>query len=339
MDTSAPSLASSSQAMAPSAASISSRRTAARRNSLGDLKIPSRISKAQTGIRNNMNLVRDFAKGIEELKVLKASYMDYKMNTPRITSNAGESVQNWLECADVLIGLGEGRSESDATARVDTLTHTPLSEHVDGRCITFSDASANVGPTSPLDHLANRQMLTSGTRSTSGMSQRTTSTMDSGRSVDVHREIDILSVILGGQMLTAASHSGSRSHARYQAEAYTREDLPRQNNTYPVPSSQGHSIASMADESKLATPNGETFGGKRNSADDRASTSERPVKTAPGLSSSSNPSLGDVSELNRDDVGDVNRSAKRRLRSASRAGLQGLWELLKLFQGAPVADS
>lgn len=74
-------------------------------------------------------------------------------------------------------------------------------------------------------------------------------------------------------------------------------------------------------------------------ADERASTPERPFKSAPSLSNSSVSSLGDVSALNRDDNGDVNRSAKRRLRIASRAGLQGLWELLKLFQGAPVADS
>lgn len=36
-----------------------------RRNSLGDLKIPSRITKAQEGIRANMSRVRDFALGIE----------------------------------------------------------------------------------------------------------------------------------------------------------------------------------------------------------------------------------------------------------------------------------
>jgi len=36
-----------------------------RRNSLGDLRIPARISKAQEGLRANIGFVRDFAKGIE----------------------------------------------------------------------------------------------------------------------------------------------------------------------------------------------------------------------------------------------------------------------------------
>jgi hypothetical protein len=37
----------------------------ARRNSLGDLRIPARISKAQDGLRANMDQVREFARGVE----------------------------------------------------------------------------------------------------------------------------------------------------------------------------------------------------------------------------------------------------------------------------------
>ncbi|VDC05287.1 unnamed protein product [Peniophora sp. CBMAI 1063] len=45
-----------------------------RRNSLGDLKIPSRISAAQVGLKQNMTMVREFSTSVERLKGLLASY-------------------------------------------------------------------------------------------------------------------------------------------------------------------------------------------------------------------------------------------------------------------------
>jgi hypothetical protein len=36
-----------------------------RRNSLGDLKIPARISQAQVGLRRDLGMVREFAMNIE----------------------------------------------------------------------------------------------------------------------------------------------------------------------------------------------------------------------------------------------------------------------------------
>ncbi|KAJ7205425.1 hypothetical protein GGX14DRAFT_367964 [Mycena pura] len=47
---------------------------AMRRNSLGDLKIPARISEAQVGLRRDLGLVREFARNVEELKELHATY-------------------------------------------------------------------------------------------------------------------------------------------------------------------------------------------------------------------------------------------------------------------------
>ncbi|KAJ9478618.1 hypothetical protein PHBOTO_002128 [Pseudozyma hubeiensis] len=339
-DSSVASMSSSSQAMTSTAASSSPRRSASRRNSLSDLKIPSRISKAQTGIRNNMNLVRDFAKGIEELKVLKASYMDHKIRTQLVSLDADEKVRNWLECADVLIGLGEGRTESDSTARVDTISHTPLSGQNAGRRTTISDASERAGPASPLDDVASRAMLTSGARSISGTSQATSSTTDGGRSVEVHREIDILSAILGGQTLSAAPPGAARSHARFQSETYSRDDLLHRNTAYSNASSRAHAMASRAslvEESKSESPGCETYDELRIRTDGRNKTSDRPYNTAP-LLSGPNVALGEGIASDGVDVGDVNRSAKRRLRSASRAGLQGLRELLKVFKGAPADD-
>ncbi|KAJ8083987.1 hypothetical protein PM082_002754 [Marasmius tenuissimus] len=45
-----------------------------RRNSLGDLKIPARISQAQVGLRRDLGMVREFASNVEQLKELQVSY-------------------------------------------------------------------------------------------------------------------------------------------------------------------------------------------------------------------------------------------------------------------------
>lgn len=45
-----------------------------RRNSLGDLKIPARISQAQVGLRRDLGMVREFAANIEQLKELQQTY-------------------------------------------------------------------------------------------------------------------------------------------------------------------------------------------------------------------------------------------------------------------------
>lgn len=309
-------------------------RSAARRNSLSDLKIPSRISKAQTGIRNNISLVRDFAKGIEELKTLKASYMDHRMmRSMPAASEAQDRVQNWLDCADVLIGLGEGRSEADSAARVDTLTHTPLPVRVDSRRTTLSDASSYGGPISPLEGAASRQSSYTGARSTSGTSQGTTSTTDSTRSIDVQREIDILSAILGGTRPTS-SRSGSGSHGRIQSETYTRDSLPRRNIDYSSPYQRASAATSLG-RSNTETLDRGSFERRISAKDSRAEASDRLFNTAPTISGAG----ADVTSLDIVDVGDANRSAKRRVRSASRAGLQGLRELLKVFKGAAANDT
>ncbi|KAF8180890.1 hypothetical protein BJ912DRAFT_619306 [Pholiota molesta] len=48
--------------------------TVPRRNSLGDLKIPARISQAQVGIKRDLGLVREFANSVDQLKELQETY-------------------------------------------------------------------------------------------------------------------------------------------------------------------------------------------------------------------------------------------------------------------------
>ncbi|KAH7886709.1 hypothetical protein F5I97DRAFT_1038359 [Phlebopus sp. FC_14] len=45
-----------------------------RRNSLGDLKIPARISQAQIGLKRDLTMVREFAASIDKLKELQSTY-------------------------------------------------------------------------------------------------------------------------------------------------------------------------------------------------------------------------------------------------------------------------
>ncbi|KIJ62506.1 hypothetical protein HYDPIDRAFT_169152 [Hydnomerulius pinastri MD-312] len=45
-----------------------------RRNSLGDLKIPARISQAQIGLKRDLGMVRDFAASVDRLKELQSTY-------------------------------------------------------------------------------------------------------------------------------------------------------------------------------------------------------------------------------------------------------------------------
>lgn len=322
--------------------SASSHKRATRRNSLSDLKIPSRISKAQDGLRNNINLVRDFAKGIEELKSLKASYMHHKVRAPLSSSDVEDRVQNWLECADVLIGLGEGRSESDTAARVDTVSHTPLFTRVDSRRTAFSDVSSYSSPRSPLEDTFARKPSVSAARSVSGTSQSTTSTTDGGRSVDVQREIDILSEILGGTTVNSVSQYESRPHGRFQSDSYTQHEHPYRNNSFaampPTPVAVDNSNGGKVGWSNFATSERRSVDDKRSEAGSRTLDSERPFNAAPIINGASS-GLTVATPYDEIDVGDANRSAKRRLRSASRAGLQGLRELLKVFKGAAGAES
>ncbi|EKM50838.1 uncharacterized protein PHACADRAFT_177570 [Phanerochaete carnosa HHB-10118-sp] len=52
----------------------------ARRNSLGDLKIPTRISQAQVGLRRDLGMVRDFAYSVEHLRELQTTYHGLVVN-------------------------------------------------------------------------------------------------------------------------------------------------------------------------------------------------------------------------------------------------------------------
>ncbi|KAK7058973.1 hypothetical protein VNI00_001597 [Paramarasmius palmivorus] len=55
-----------------------------RRNSLGDLKIPTRISQAQVGLRRDLGMVREFASNVEQLKDLQLTYSNLVMEVQSV---------------------------------------------------------------------------------------------------------------------------------------------------------------------------------------------------------------------------------------------------------------
>ncbi|KAL7278383.1 hypothetical protein ACG7TL_008363 [Trametes sanguinea] len=62
-----------------------------RRNSLGDLKIPARISQAQVSLRRDLNMVRDFASSVEQLKQLQTTYTSLVDRVRELLSDPQES--------------------------------------------------------------------------------------------------------------------------------------------------------------------------------------------------------------------------------------------------------
>ncbi|QRV95290.1 hypothetical protein RhiJN_23308 [Ceratobasidium sp. AG-Ba] len=115
-----------------------------RRNSLSDLKIPARISRAQSGLKSNLGMVREFAGSVEQIRRLQTLYrnlladLKYAIENgeplspvlfPRGSATSATLVRVspedigrvsgrlnaideryglWWECADVLVELGGG---------------------------------------------------------------------------------------------------------------------------------------------------------------------------------------------------------------------------------------
>ncbi|KAJ1303678.1 hypothetical protein OPQ81_008105 [Rhizoctonia solani] len=123
-----------------------------RRNSLSDLKIPARISRAQSGLKSNLGMVREFAASIEQIRGLQSMYRNLladlkyaiengeplspvlfppasrssatsatlvrvpSRDIGRVTdklNSIDERYSLWWECADVLVELGGGSSGRD----------------------------------------------------------------------------------------------------------------------------------------------------------------------------------------------------------------------------------
>ncbi|KAG8803308.1 hypothetical protein FRC18_007331 [Serendipita sp. 400] len=86
----------------------------------GDLKIPTMISMKQGALKRELEAVKEFATGVEDLKRLQSSYQSMVSHVSKgrntssrtaarqlsVVENIGSQYSIWWECADLLIELG-----------------------------------------------------------------------------------------------------------------------------------------------------------------------------------------------------------------------------------------
>lgn len=181
-----------------------------RRSSLGDFKVPARISNSQSAVRGEMSRVRIFADGIKDLKKLQSEKKQLlnkidaeilsKQERGRVIG-VEQTYSGWWECAEVLVNLGDGTSSTHSDADHGTTavaqfenktcpspTQLALSEKISQKTFKGTDversfeASAVATPPAQITH------------TTSAHSSR----------VAPEREVDILSSMLAGRPIGQA---------------------------------------------------------------------------------------------------------------------------------------
>jgi len=243
-----------------------------------------------------------------------------------------EEFATWWECADVLVGLGEGRSEADDNAEVDNLTHSPMTSRE--RRITMETPQHRIATPNSLGR--SNDTMSSGSKSVarSGASSTGKTSSMSGRSVHPQREMDILQAMLAG---TPPSFDQSPMRLR------SRVDSERDSGAESAETGSVHSSTLFAPQGSLqgaaASATSLTFADSvlpdrserpSNATLRRQSQPHHPYHTAPSSVSPAVFAAESTDSLS--DPAAIGRGGRQRLRSASRAGLQGLRELLKTFK-------
>ncbi|TBU21964.1 hypothetical protein BD311DRAFT_869658 [Dichomitus squalens] len=93
-----------------------------RRNSLGDLKIPARISQAQVSLKRDLNMVRDFAASVEQLKQLQATYTTLTSQIRTLIHDPQESQSRPVSPSFIHLPKPSTRSRAQTNP---TTSHTP----------------------------------------------------------------------------------------------------------------------------------------------------------------------------------------------------------------------
>lgn len=133
-----------------------------RRNSLGDLRIPQRVKAAQQGLKVQLGSVREFAKGVDELRQLRSTLESTKESIPWPSEDISSQVvdlcteldskysTNW-DSANVLIELASGsgvvpiNNDYNQTSLPRSLTTSPANLN------SFSDQQKEHVPSNSLN--------------------------------------------------------------------------------------------------------------------------------------------------------------------------------------------
>lgn len=312
-----------------------------RRSSLSDLRIPSRITKAQESIRTNMSRVKDFANGIEELTALRERYQNrvsqYSATDPS-RLKVEEEYGSWWECAEVLIGLGQGKGGRDDETNIDTL------DQVQPFSTSPSDSS---GPMPA--HIGTRRTHSAVSSASNQAGARPPSSRaSSSRSIDPQREMDILSAMLAGTPMEDISpirpgmflreRTLSANEGQTVIRSSSGSGIVKQHDAQGQLALAGSSTTSLSFANADASHHRARSRSHRASASMSNSTYLRQRKDAAAAQYSAPYSNGAGSStvilgaLSTGSVDTQGAPRRMRLRDTGRAGLQGLKELLRIFK-------
>ncbi|MCO5589828.1 hypothetical protein L7F22_043797 [Adiantum nelumboides] len=308
--------------------SVSSRKsdgdTSVKSSKAGDLKIPSRISKAQEGVRADMMRIRNFATGIEELKGLRDAYhrildrLDdhaeiektaaMKVETLRLELEHSEYVYgSWWECAEVLIGLADGKNELENASE--------------------ERQSETKGEVNSLDQVISNDRFSTVRRSNNEKAKSVTNSRASSsasRYVHPERERDILAAMLAGTPPEQASPS--RSSVMLPRNRTTSVDTPSSRD----PHLEGRTIR---DNRRMSSQSVIVQSRRRTSDPDpgkeKGKEAGLDVQQHLPFNPAQNTSKAQLDHLkNNNRVMRQTSGGRRHLRSAGQQGLQGLKDLI-----------
>ncbi|PWN34874.1 uncharacterized protein FA14DRAFT_171601 [Meira miltonrushii] len=290
----------------------------AKTSKTGDLKIPSLISKAQEGVRADMMRIRNFATGIEELKGLRDAYhriLDRLDDHAEVEEKGGKEIEtfrlelehseyvygSWWECAEVLIGLANGKDELEKAS------------------------GEGKGASKPKDQKSSNDRFSSVRRANNEKAQSISNSRASSsasRYVHPERERDILAAMLAGTPPEQASPTRSSAilprHRTASVDTPSSRDSQLENRT--IRDNRRMSSQSVIIQSRRRTSDPDPGKEKGKQADPN-------VQYLP-FAPEQNVSNTNLDHLKHNRVMRQTSGGRRHLRSAGQQGLQGLKDLI-----------
>jgi hypothetical protein len=246
-----------------------------------------------------------------------------------------EEYSSWWECADVLIGLGQGKGGDNNEANVDSVDQMQPS-------MTLSSAPPAMVHAQRTSTVSFSPVLVSATGLASG-ARPPSSRGSSSRSIDPQREIDILSAMLAGTPVNEMSPIRSGMTIRERTANANDETSTNRSGSGIMRQQSGQGHLPLASTSTTSLSFADVDPSQHRSRSHRASASlstatylkQRQDTASPATSplpyaQSSSTAFPGIASTDSFDTQRATR--RRRMKSTGRAGLQGLKELLRMFK-------
>lgn len=248
-----------------------------------------------------------------------------------------EEFGSWWECAEVLIGLGEGKGGRDDETDVTSLDQV----------LTFSKEDSLGSKTLSSDQHFQRPTLVSSSQSQASVSRSSrdvrpaSSRASSSRSIDPQREIDILAAMLAGTPVLDVSTLRLGMSLRERTQSVNEGKLAsrekRNSTSSRLAEAQGRlplagvstSSLTFVDTPKHLRSRSHRVSQSVHQANLYMQAREEDVHTP---AQSDTTLLLDLGAMSTESVDVQGVGRRRRLRSTGKAGLQGLKDLLRAFK-------